>query len=80
MKRSKTPQGRYSVTGPGLSDVSYPDFGPAFSRTVTEAARRAHVGVDSTYYVRDLNDEVLAYSESFGETRSVTSVGPRSRS
>lgn len=75
MARSKT-SGQFSVTGPGLTDVSYPDFGPALSRTVTEAARRAHVGVDATYYVRDLKGDVLGYSESFGETRSVTTVGP----
>ncbi len=51
--------GRYAVTGPGV-EVSYPEVGPAISRTVTAACAAKEEG---TWYVRDVDGTPLAYSE-----------------
>lgn len=60
---------RYSVTGPGLADISYADVGPAISRSLTAANASEE---DATFYVRDLDGTILGYSER--NDRIVTTV------
>ena len=49
----------FPVSGPGV-DLGYTDFGPALSRTITEASRATG---PVTFYVRDARGESLGYSE-----------------
>lgn len=61
--------GRYAVTGAGLDNVNYADFGPALSRTVTEASKSK---VEGSWYVRDLDGTTLAYSDRDEDGRITT--------
>lgn len=61
--------GKFSVAGPGLDEVTYETLGPAISRSLTAALASL---VDGTWYVRDLDGTVRGYSERI--EKAVTTV------
>ena len=65
----------YTISGPGVHETrESADLGLSFA--ITLASSRAHARIESTFYVRDENENTVGRTESFTDG-SVNILGPK---